>query len=39
MGIFKKYSDDLPKIGQILANAGFREFQDKSALDKKDSKY
>ncbi|MFV9856444.1 MAG: hypothetical protein AB8U36_03350, partial [Rickettsia aeschlimannii] len=31
----KKYSDDLPKIGQILANAGFREFQDKSALDKK----
>ncbi|BDU60625.1 hypothetical protein FLA4_10350 [Candidatus Rickettsia kotlanii] len=31
----KKHSDDLPKIGQILANAGFREFQDKSALDKK----
>ncbi|WP_121543034.1 pentapeptide repeat-containing protein [Candidatus Rickettsia colombianensi] len=31
----KKHSDDLPKIGQILANAGFREFQDKSALDQK----
>ncbi len=31
----KKNSDDLPKIGQILANAGFREFQDKSALDAK----
>ncbi|MFP3120242.1 hypothetical protein GCO76_01520 [Rickettsia sp. R2] len=31
----KKHSDDLPKIGQILANVGFREFQDKSALDKK----
>ncbi|AXU06557.1 pentapeptide repeat-containing protein [Rickettsia japonica] len=31
----KKHSDDLPKIGQILANAGFREFQDKSALDAK----
>ncbi|MFV9873446.1 MAG: pentapeptide repeat-containing protein [Rickettsia slovaca] len=31
----KKHSDDLPKIGQILANAGFREFQDKSALDEK----
>ncbi|ABV74982.1 hypothetical protein A1C_03490 [Rickettsia akari str. Hartford] len=31
----KKHSDDLPKIGQILANSGFREFQDKSALDKK----
>ncbi|WP_392506491.1 pentapeptide repeat-containing protein [Rickettsia sp. 2024-CO-Wats] len=31
----KKHSDDLPKIGQILANAGFREFQDKSVLDKK----
>ncbi|MCZ6901451.1 MAG: hypothetical protein O7C59_03355 [Rickettsia endosymbiont of Ixodes persulcatus] len=31
----KKHSDDLPKIGQILAKAGFREFQDKSALDQK----
>ena len=31
----KKHSDDLPKIGQILANAGFREFQDKSILDQK----
>ncbi|WP_103897114.1 pentapeptide repeat-containing protein [Rickettsia fournieri] len=31
----KKHSDDLPKIGQILANVGFREFQDKSALDEK----
>ncbi|MCC8418717.1 MAG: hypothetical protein LN590_03975 [Rickettsia endosymbiont of Glossina mortisans submortisans] len=31
----KKHSDDLPKIGQILANAGFREFQGKSVLDEK----
>jgi len=31
----KKHADDLPKIGQILAKAGFREFQDKSALDQK----
>ncbi|AFE50162.1 pentapeptide repeat-containing protein [Rickettsia prowazekii] len=29
----KKHSDDLPKIGRILAKAGFREFQNKSALD------
>ncbi|AFB21106.1 pentapeptide repeat-containing protein [Rickettsia canadensis] len=31
----KKHVGDLPKIGQILAKAGFREFQDKSVLDQK----
>jgi len=32
---FKKHSDNLPKIGQILAKAGFREFQEGSFLDQK----
>lgn len=31
----KKHADDLPKIGQILAKAGFREFQEGSFLDQK----
>ncbi len=33
--MLKKHADDLPKIGPILAKAGFKEFQDKSALDEK----
>ncbi|MFY9590052.1 pentapeptide repeat-containing protein [Rickettsia endosymbiont of Halotydeus destructor] len=31
----KKHADDLPKIGQILAKAGFKEFQDGNFLDQK----
>lgn len=31
----KKHADDLPKIGQILAKAGFRAFQEGSFLDQK----
>ncbi|MGL4226093.1 MAG: pentapeptide repeat-containing protein, partial [Rickettsia sp.] len=31
----KKHSDDLPKIGQILAKTGFKEFQEGSVLDQK----
>ncbi|HJD55901.1 MAG TPA: hypothetical protein LFW21_04625 [Rickettsia endosymbiont of Pyrocoelia pectoralis] len=31
----KNHSDDLPKIGQILAKAGFREFQENNFLDQK----
>ncbi|MEY4463261.1 MAG: hypothetical protein RLZZ81_232 [Pseudomonadota bacterium] len=31
----KKHADDLPKIGQILAKAGFKEFQEGAFLDQK----